>query len=120
MVEQQWIPHQPNTWPFRFAKLKKEVRLRTWAEYKRDDRGNPIFVEAIAPAGTLVKIVMVSRLGDVGITDDLGADNGYKARILLNDLTEAHGHWECEAYGGCIDRSTCGGCWVPWYRPVQP
>jgi hypothetical protein len=29
---------------------------------------------------------MVSRLGDVGITDDVDADRGYTARVLLDDI----------------------------------
>lgn len=33
------------------------------------------------PAGTLVKVVMCSRLGDVGITKDLKAERGYQARV---------------------------------------
>ena len=35
---------------------------------------------SIIPAGT-IKIVMASRLGDVGITNDLDAENGYIARV---------------------------------------
>jgi hypothetical protein len=29
---------------------------------------------------------------------------------------DIEGHYECEDSGGCIDRSTCGGCWVPWTK----
>lgn len=37
------------------------------------------------PAGTKVRVVMVSRMGDVGITDDLQAQTGYKARCTPGD-----------------------------------
>ena len=46
-------------------------------------------VERRIPAGTKVKIVMVYRLGDVGITDDLTAKTGYLARVFLSDLKPA-------------------------------
>ena len=35
--------------------------------------------------GTRVKVVMVSRMGDIGITTDLTADNGYSFRIQCVD-----------------------------------
>lgn len=38
------------------------------------------------PAGTLVKVVMVSRFGDCGITTDLKAENGYTARVDPSEL----------------------------------
>ena len=34
-------------------------------------------------AGTTLRINMVSRLGDFGVTDDLSAERGYKLRLLL-------------------------------------
>lgn len=37
------------------------------------------------PAGTTVKIVMVSRMGDLGVTPDLEAQNGYIARYIPGD-----------------------------------
>jgi hypothetical protein len=33
-----------------------------------------------------VKIVMVSRLGDVGITDDVQSERGYHLRISFDDF----------------------------------
>lgn len=42
----------------------------------------------IIPKGTKVKIVMVSRFGDVGITDDLDKQFGYRARVSFDDLEE--------------------------------
>lgn len=37
------------------------------------------------PAGTTLKIVMVSRFGDCGLTDDLEAEYGYGLRLDLVD-----------------------------------
>jgi hypothetical protein len=42
---------------------------------------NPEFTSVIMPKGSLVKVVMCSRFGDVGITDDLDTEHGYLARI---------------------------------------
>jgi hypothetical protein len=80
----QWIPHQPETWPFRYGSLKKPLVMfhntGKWA-------GNePVSREVPLTAGTTVKIVMVSRFGDIGITEDLTAERGYGARIMLEDL----------------------------------
>jgi hypothetical protein len=43
--------------------------------------------EAI-PAGARVRVVMASRLGDVGITPKLDTEHGYAARVMLDDLTD--------------------------------
>lgn len=85
-MAEQWVPHKWETWPWVLATLKKPVEFRYWEGAKRDATGNPIFVCHTRAVGTSVKIVMVSRLGDVGITDDLNAVNGYAARVLLDDL----------------------------------
>lgn len=37
------------------------------------------------PAGATLKIVMASRLGDCGLTDDLNASHGYGLRLLWED-----------------------------------
>ena len=50
---------------FIFATLKKDVDA----------------VSRIIPAGTRVRIWMVSRFGDVGITDNLTSAIGYDARV---------------------------------------
>lgn len=34
-----------------------------------------------------VRVVMASRLGDVGITTDLGAEHGYQLRVDVEDLS---------------------------------
>jgi len=37
--------------------------------------------------GQRVRVVMASRMGDVGITADLNADHGYQKRVAVADLT---------------------------------
>lgn len=81
-----WVPHQPDTWPFVFGTVKHPTKLQEWIDHKRDERGEPIFVDRWIPAGAKVRIVMVSRLGDIGITDDLAATHGYLARVSLDHL----------------------------------
>jgi len=81
-----WQPHKRETWPFVFATVRHPTKLREWIDHKRDEKGEPIFVEQWIPVGTKVRIVMVSRLGDVGITDDLKATDGYLARVSLDWL----------------------------------
>lgn len=41
--------------------------------------------------GTRVKVVMASRLGDVGITKKLDADSGYDLRVAVEHLTNFSG-----------------------------
>lgn len=38
--------------------------------------------------GKRVRIVMASRFGDVGITEDLTAERGYDLRVYLNALSD--------------------------------
>lgn len=75
MSKQEWIPHRRETWPFRYATLLKDI---DWAgSYK---------------AGQTVKIVMVSRFGDVGITGQLDAEYGYNARVPIDRMDEFFGN----------------------------
>lgn len=37
--------------------------------------------------GTRVRVVMASRIGDVGITTHLDAEDGYQKRVMVGDLT---------------------------------
>lgn len=78
----EWVPHHPETWPWRIGRLKVETTFRKWHGHGAD----PEFTNYTVPAGTRVKIVMVSRFGDVGITRNLSAEHGYGARVLLTDL----------------------------------
>jgi hypothetical protein len=41
----------------------------------------PEYIEGTWAKGSRVKVVMESRFWDIGITDDLEAENGYHARI---------------------------------------
>ena len=81
-MHDQWIPHEPATWPWRNARLREPVQFREWHGHGAD----PAFTYRIEPVGTPVRIVMVSRLGDVGITTDMKAENGYGARVPLEAL----------------------------------
>ena len=83
-IDHGWLPHKPETWTHRFAKVRKAVTMEHYLGYWKD--GEPAMREVPVDAGSLVKIVMVSRMGDVGITEDLQADSGCGVRVLLNDL----------------------------------
>jgi hypothetical protein len=74
----QWVPHEPKTWPWRFATLKKPLTMRVWNKQHPVEENT---TEKVLPPGTTVKLVMVSRLGDAGFTDDLTAHHGYHVRI---------------------------------------
>jgi hypothetical protein len=78
-----WMPHTPETWTHRYASLKADTKLMY---FRRHGHTRPEYDEEILKAGTRVKIVMVSRLGDVGITGRLDTDNGYGARVSLESL----------------------------------
>jgi len=78
-----WVPHQPQTWPHRFMTTRSKVELHKWNQ-RHPYEENVTLVEL--PIGTRVKIVMASRLGDVGITDDLEAETGYHARIDIGEI----------------------------------
>lgn len=62
------------------AHIKKDVKMLVWNQLK------PEFTTHICPANSQVLVWMVSRLGDVGITDNLNNPIGYDARIDCNDL----------------------------------
>ncbi|MBD3262038.1 MAG: hypothetical protein GF334_10310 [Candidatus Altiarchaeales archaeon] len=63
-----------------YATLAEPVTLRRWGGHGKED-----LVETL-PAGTRINVVMASRFGDVGISDNLSAENGYGARIQCTDL----------------------------------
>ena len=44
-------------------------------------------------AGTTLKIVMVSRFGDCGLTDDLNAENGYSLRVDFDSDVISNIRW---------------------------
>jgi hypothetical protein len=73
--------------PRLFAKLSKDVH------YYSDDllRAEDFFQcepDLTIPAGTIVRVVMASRMGDLGITTDLSKSHGYTARVLADVLTD--------------------------------
>lgn len=83
-INDTWIPHEPSTWPWRLANLKRDVMGSVFQGYW--DKGCPVMKEHPMSKGTAVKIVMVSRFRDVGITDDLSKEYGYCAIVQLDDL----------------------------------
>lgn len=87
LEDAKWIPHERSTWPWVLATLVEPVKFAKWQGHYAD----PEFIVGIWPVGTPVKIVMVSRFGDVGITDDLSAVRGYHARVDLSVLRPMQG-----------------------------
>lgn len=77
-----WVPHQRNTWPYRYMTAKEPVTLQIWQGHGK----TPEYVERVVPAGGTLKIVMVSRFGDVGLTDVLDSEFGYHTRVDRNKL----------------------------------
>lgn len=84
-MDHGWVPHKPETWQYHFARLRNPTELWHYKGYS-NDKSEPQFDEIMCPAGQWVKIVMVSRFGDVGVTEDLTAENGYGARLPLSEL----------------------------------
>lgn len=86
----KWVPHYPHTWPWRYGKLKKDVIMEWyqgyWAKDEKTGEHGPVMVPEEVKAGTKVKIVMVSRFGDIGITNKLDTDVGYGARVEFEDI----------------------------------
>lgn len=80
-----WVPHERATWPFRYMTTKEPMTLKIWNQRRH---GEPEYTDKPLPIGTRVKIVMVSRFGDVGITDDLTAENGYHLRVNIDELDQ--------------------------------
>ena len=85
--DEEWVPHRRDTWPWRYGRLKRAVVGSVYQGYWHN--GEPVMQVCSLPCGTLVKIVMVSRFGDVGVTDQLTAETGYCARVRLDDLERA-------------------------------
>lgn len=80
-----WVPHERATWPFCYMTTKEPMTLHIWNQRRHDE---PEYTDKPLPVGTRVKIVMVSRFGDVGITDDLTAENGYHLRVNIDELEQ--------------------------------
>jgi hypothetical protein len=81
-----WEAHQQGIIKLRrraLATLAWDVTFRRWQGHD----AKPEFLEDIVPAGTRVNVVMASRMGDVGITDDLEAEHGYHYRVTCVENT---------------------------------
>ena len=65
------------------ATLTKDVVGKRYKQYW--DQQEPQFDDVTLKAGCRVKVVMASRFGDVGITDDLTVENGYIHRTLCTE-----------------------------------
>lgn len=61
-----------------YGVLKKDAEMRVWNQKHPVEENT---TKHVAPAGTKVRIWMVSRFGDVGVTDNLKNPHGYDARI---------------------------------------
>lgn len=83
--ENRWTPHRPQEWPARYATIMQDIRATKFHGW---ENGEACESHWTIKAGTRVKIVMASRFGDVGITDDLLADHGYVARCELDQLKD--------------------------------
>lgn len=80
----EWVPHNRKTWPWNFGRLTRDVKGEKYLGYWNDV--GPVMEPVFMKEGTLVRIVMVSRFGDVGITPNLNDVVGYVARVSLEDL----------------------------------
>ena len=79
-----WVPHKRETWPWSFGRVKRDIVGR---EYMHEwNEAGPIMKDVLMIKGTLVRIVMVSRFGDIGITPYLDDPIGYLARIGFDDI----------------------------------
>lgn len=84
-----WVPHERATWPFNYMTTKEPITLKIWNGHSWQRMGKESeYTDKPLPIGTRVKIVMVSRFGDVGITDDLTSENGYHLRIDISELEQ--------------------------------
>lgn len=84
-MDHGWIPHEPRTWKYHFASLRHPLVAKRWNQRKP---GLPEYTDVPLKAGQRVRIVMVSRMGDVGITEDLTVSSGYIARVELESLCD--------------------------------
>lgn len=81
VLKELWRRKQAHEAPQGYVTITEPVPLGS-----TDDKGpwgpNP---KRIAPAGSTLKIVMVSRLGDFGLIDNLKAEYGYEVRLDWED-----------------------------------
>lgn len=84
METEEWVPHKPETWPWILGRLKRDIDGQKY-QGNWDEHG-PIITRMHLPRGTLVRIVMVSRFGDIGVTPYIDHVSGYVARISFDDI----------------------------------
>lgn len=84
MNSEKWVPHERETWPWILGRVKHDIAGEKYLG--RWDNNGPVMQPVPLKKGTLVRIVMVSRFGDVGITPDLEDSHGYVARVSLDEL----------------------------------
>jgi hypothetical protein len=61
-----------------YAELARDVTMQHYLGFWRD--GRAAVAEKLVPAGTTVRVLMVSRLYDLGVTDRLDDATGYGFR----------------------------------------
>ena len=83
-IDEGFVPHKESTWKWRYGELKEDLQVSYYEGYWKD--GEPVMRNSVLRKGTTVKIVMASRFGDVGITEDLSLERGYGARVFLDAL----------------------------------
>jgi hypothetical protein len=67
--------------PKLFATTTKDLEIRIFGQF---DGKTTI---KVLPKGSIVRATMMSRFGDIGITDNLKAANGYRLRVMPHDGT---------------------------------
>jgi len=89
------FPYPP--YPQAFATLSRRIVMRKWNGHG----ATPEFTAVELPAGSRVRVVMASRFGDVGITDDLNATSGYDYRTtcISGELNGPQGPIKLEPTG---------------------
>ena len=76
-----------------YVTVTQPVVLRKWnGNHYSSTEAN--MTDVHVPAGTTLKIVMVSRFGDCGLTDDLNADTGYSLRVDLDSEVLSNIRWK--------------------------
>lgn len=73
--------------PALFATLREDVPAYK-GRIRRDASGHVIEQTETLGAGVRIRIVMASRMGDVGITTNLRAVSGYDARVQVDQLED--------------------------------
>jgi hypothetical protein len=76
-----------------YVTTTEELTLLVWNQHHPVEENT---TKKVVPPGSTLKIVMVSRLGSIGLTDDLDADHGYHIRLDPADAAITDIRWERE------------------------